>query len=114
VTRGLSTRPFKPTRPNYSYDFGTVWGYDSELPGAQWIGALAKLPPAAIYVAAGEVSRPPEIINTLPQQHAMFGIVSNLSVGGHVNRRIKQRIHLDASFHRESVNQEEFVSKIAN
>jgi MoaA/NifB/PqqE/SkfB family radical SAM enzyme len=54
----------------------------------------------------------PEIINNLPEQHSLVGIVTNLSVGAHVYRRIKRRIHLNASFHREYVNQEEFVRKI--
>jgi hypothetical protein len=42
----------------------------------------------------------------------MIGVVTNLSVGAHVYRRIRSRIHLNASFHREYVGQEEFVNKI--
>src|SRR5262249_25038543 len=89
--------------------------YDSELSGVQWVSALAKLPPAVIYVAGGEpfVYRDlPEIVNNLPEQHTLSGIVTNLSVGAHVYRRIKPRIHLNASFHREYVNEEEFVTKL--
>jgi MoaA/NifB/PqqE/SkfB family radical SAM enzyme len=97
------------------FDYSTVWGYDSELSGSQWVSALAKLPPAAIYVAGGEpflYRDLPEIVNELPKQHSLLGIVTNLSVGAHVYRRIKRRIHLNASFHREFVSQEDFVDKI--
>lgn len=97
------------------FDFGTVWGVGSEMTAAQWLTALEKLPPTVIYVAGGEpflYRDLPEVINRLPKKHTLSGIVTNLSLSTHVYRRIGSRIHLNASFHREFVTQEKFVSKI--
>jgi hypothetical protein len=54
----------------------------------------------------------PELVNHPPEQHSLVGIVTNLSVRAEVYRRIKKRIHLNVSLHREFVTPEQFIGKI--
>ena len=97
------------------FDFGTVFDIKSEMSADAWIKALNALPPAVVYVAGGEpflYRDLPRLVNDLPEQHSLVGIVTNLSVQAEVYRRIKKRIHLNVSFHREFVTQERFIAKI--
>ena len=87
----------------------------SERKAAEWVSALEKLPPAMIYFAGGEpflYSGLPELVNNLPKKHQLLGIVSNISQPASMYRKIKRSFHLNASFHREFVSEEDFVSRV--
>lgn len=116
---------FWPTfRCNYScsycpvhtkFDFATVFPKASEKTWPQWVEALEKLPPAAIYIAGGEpflYAELPELLNHLPAKHRLIGVVTNLSLPAKVIQKIERSIHLNASFHRECVSTEAFVKKV--
>lgn len=97
------------------FDFSRVFGKDTERSGADWLAAFDKLPPASFYVAGGEpllYRDLPMIINELPAKHSVLGIVTNLSAKPEAYARITKRIHLNASFHREFVSEEEFIAKV--
>ena len=97
------------------FDFASVFGKDSERSGAEWLEAFDRLPPASFYIAGGEpllYRDLPVIINELPAKHSVLGIVTNLSARPEVYARITKRIHLNASFHREFVTEEDFIEKV--
>ncbi len=54
----------------------------------------------------------PAIINELPAKHSILGVVTNLSAKPEAFARITRKIHLNASFHREFVTDEEFIAKV--
>lgn len=116
---------FWPTfRCNYScsycpvhtkFDFTTVYPKSCEKTWEQWVEVLEKLPPAVFYLAGGEPFLYPDLpnlLNNLPAKHNLFGLVTNLSMPARVIKRVKGRIHLNASFHRESVSTDAFIEKI--
>ena len=97
------------------FDFSSVFGKDSERTGADWLETFDRLPPASVYIAGGEpflYQDLPEIINELPDKHSVLGVVTNLSARPEVYERVKKRIHLNASFHREFVSEEELIQKV--
>ena len=97
------------------FDFATVFPKACEKTWQQWVEALAKLPPAAIYFAGGEpflYAGLPDLLNHLPAKHRLLGIVTNLSMPTRVFKKIKRSTHLNASFHREHVSEEAFVAKV--
>jgi MoaA/NifB/PqqE/SkfB family radical SAM enzyme len=92
-----------------------VFNKDSERTGADWLEAFDRLPPASFYIAGGEpllYRDLPTIINELPAKHSVLGVVTNLSAKPEVYARITKRIHLNASFHREFVAEDEFIAKV--
>jgi len=98
----------------------TRFAYTSVVPKAaersatDWLRVLEKLPPAAVYIAGGEPFVYAELaamINGLPKEHTLLGIVTNLSQPTSLYRKITRRAHLNASFHREHVSAVEFTSK---
>jgi MoaA/NifB/PqqE/SkfB family radical SAM enzyme len=98
-----------------TFTYTNVVGRSGERPGADWLEALAKLPPAVIYIAGGEpfvYADLPVIINEIPDKHRLLGIVTNLSLPASAYRRISRKMHLNASFHREHVDIPTFVAKI--
>jgi molybdenum cofactor biosynthesis enzyme MoaA len=77
--------------------------------------ALEKLPPTSFYFSAGEpflYKDLPYIINNLPEKHSIIGIVTNASMPLSIYRKIKKKIHLNVSFHREFTSEKEFISKV--
>ncbi len=97
------------------FDFATVFPRHSERTAQDWITALDKLPPAMIYICGGEpmVYAPlPDLINNLPEKHRILGIVSNVSMPVSVFRKIKKPIHINASFHREFVSDDDFIARV--
>jgi MoaA/NifB/PqqE/SkfB family radical SAM enzyme len=97
------------------FDFATVFPKAGEKTWQQWVEALEKLPPATIYFAGGEpflYAGLPDLLNNLPAKHRLTGVVTNLSLPARVIQKIKRRIHLNASFHREFVGTEAFVAKV--
>lgn len=116
---------FNPTsRCNYrcsycpvvtKFDYTTVFPKNEEKSVADWLGAFEKLPPAMIYIAGGEpfvYNGLPDLVNHLPKKHQIVGIVTNLSQDIRLYRKMKRKIHIRASFHREFIGQDEFVAKI--
>lgn len=97
------------------FDFAKVFPKASEKRVEQWLVALDKLPPAMIYISGGEpflYAGLPELVNNLPKKHQLLGIVSNVSLPASVYRKIKNRFHLNASFHREFVSAENFITRV--
>jgi organic radical activating enzyme len=97
------------------YDLAGPYPKQAEKTAEEWLAAFGRLQGAMIYIAGGEpllYRELPDVINALPEQHSILGMVSNLSVGAHVYKRIKKRIHVNASFHREFVTEEKFFAKI--
>src|SRR4029077_21150760 len=97
------------------FDYSTVFQKGNEKDASEWISAFEKIPSCVLYIAGGEpfvYGGLAEFVNGLPSKHSLVGIVTNLSLPAPVYRRIKKRIHLNASFHREFVAEEEFVEKI--
>ncbi len=98
-----------------NYNFGTVSGRDSERSAADWIKAMEALPPTLFYFAGGEpfmYPEFPELLNNLPAKHSLIGVVSNGTAKMDVYRRIKKRIAINISFHREFIEEDAFVKKV--
>jgi MoaA/NifB/PqqE/SkfB family radical SAM enzyme len=97
------------------FDFGEVFPYGGEQPVERWLEAFERLPGAVIYVAGGEpflYRGLPQLINELQPKHQVIGVVTNLSVRSEVYLRVEKKLHLNASFHREFVEQAPFIQKI--
>lgn len=97
------------------FAYTTVVGKSGEHSGADWLEAFGRLPPFGLYIQGGEpfvYADLPTVVNQLPQKHRLLGIVTNLSQPASVYRKIKKRIHLNASFHREYTNDDDFIAKI--
>ena len=116
---------FNPTsRCNYrcsycpvitKFDYTTVFPKKEEKSVSDWLGAFEQLPPAMIYIAGGEpfvYNGLPDLVNRLPKKHQIVGIVTNLSQDVRLYRKMNRKIHIRASFHREFIEQEEFVAKV--
>ena len=96
-------------------NFGEVFPYECEQPVDRWLTVLDTLPSAVLYIAGGEpflYRGLPQLINNLPAKHQIVGIVTNLSVPTEVYHRVSRPIHLNASFHREFVEQDTFILKL--
>jgi len=96
------------------FDFGSIYGKDSERSSEDWIEALNKLPTANIYLSGGEpflYKELPDFINN-QTKHKILGIVTNATVKTDVYKRINKKTHLNLSFHSEFTNQEKFIAKI--
>jgi MoaA/NifB/PqqE/SkfB family radical SAM enzyme len=97
------------------FAYTTVVGKSQERTGVEWLSAFDRLPPFVLYIAGGEPFVYADlaiVVNEFPAKHQLMGIVTNLSQPGSVYRKIKKSIHLNASFHREHTNDEEFIAKI--
>ena len=97
------------------FDFAALYPKGVEKTAAEWHAALHRLPPAGIYIQGGEpflYPELPELVNDLPKRHELLGIVTNLSLPASVYRKIKRKIHLNASLHREYVSDAEFLDKV--
>jgi MoaA/NifB/PqqE/SkfB family radical SAM enzyme len=97
------------------FAYTTVVDKSGERNGEDWVEALERLPAAAVYMAGGEPFVYQDIatlINRMPRKHHILGIVTNLSQPVSVYRKIKKRIKLIASLHREHIEPEPFVAKI--
>ena len=116
---------FNPTyRCNYrcsycpvvtKFDYTTVFEKSGEKTVPEWLDAFDRLPPAMVYIAGGEpfvYNGLPDFINELPSKHQIVGLVTNLSQDIRLYRKVKRKLHINASFHREFIEQDEFVAKI--
>jgi MoaA/NifB/PqqE/SkfB family radical SAM enzyme len=98
-----------------NFDFATVSDRKSEKSVEDWIKAVEALPPTLFYFAGGEpflYPGFPELLNGLPSKHSLIGVVSNGTAKMDVYRRVKKRIALNVSFHREFIEEEAFVKKV--
>ncbi len=98
-----------------NFNFDTVAPRETERSVEDWIKAFENLPPTLFYFAGGEpflFPGFPELINNLPAKHSLIGVVSNGTAKMEVYRRIKKRIAINISFHREFIEEEAFVQKI--
>jgi MoaA/NifB/PqqE/SkfB family radical SAM enzyme len=98
-----------------NFDFSTIFTKRGERSGSDWLEAFDRMPPFSLYIYGGEpfvYADLATVINDLPAKHSMLGIVTNLSQPVAVYRKIKRSVHLNASFHREFANEEDFIAKI--
>lgn len=97
------------------FAFTSIFPKQSEKRVEEWLVALEKLPSAMIYVSGGEpflYEGLPELVNRLPKKHQLLGMVSNVSLPARVYRKIERPFHLNASFHRQFVNEETFIARV--
>jgi MoaA/NifB/PqqE/SkfB family radical SAM enzyme len=97
------------------FPFTSVVGKAGEVSGDKWLEGLEKLPPAAICFIGGEpfvYADLPTIINRWPHKHHLLAITTNLSQPENVYRKIKGRVKLIASLHREFIEPQPFVAKV--
>jgi len=97
------------------FDYTTVFPRKSEKTAEDWLTVLEKLPPALIYISGGEpmlYGPLPDIINNLPAKHQILAMVSNASMPMKVYDRIRKPPHLNLSFHREFISEDEFIGKV--
>lgn len=81
----------------------------------EWIKILEKLPPMSFLLIGGEpllYDGLGEVINNLPKKHSLIGLVSNISLPIDLYKKIKKKICLTTSFHREFAKEDEFIEKI--
>ena len=98
-----------------NFNFGTVSGRETERSAEDWLLAIEKLPPTLFFFIGGEpFMHPglPEIINGLPAKHSIIGLTTNGTAKLDVYKRIKKRIGINVSFHREFIDEEPFIKKI--
>jgi MoaA/NifB/PqqE/SkfB family radical SAM enzyme len=103
--------PYCGPRSNYPQQFPI----SCEKSGKEWISTLEKMPPTSFYISGGEpflYKDLPYIINNLPKKHSIIGIVTNVSLPLDVYKKVKKRIHLNVSFHREFTSEDEFIEKV--
>lgn len=96
------------------FDYSKIYKKENEPTAKEWIKVFDKLPKANIYLSGGEpflFKELPEFINGL-KKHKIIGMVTNATAKTSVYKRINKKIHLNLSFHREFVNEEQFISKI--
>ena len=99
-----------------NFDFGSLSGRDSEKSADEWLLALDRLPSTLFYFAGGEpflYKELPELINRLPSKHSVIGVVSNGTAKIETFKRLKKRIGINISFHREFIEEEPFIKKIS-
>src|SRR5215471_1172892 len=97
------------------HDYTTFFPKSGERTAAEWCAALEKLPPAQVYIQGGEpmlYAELPELLNRLPAKHQVVGMVTNLSMPVSVYQRIRRKMHLNASLHREHTEPGEFLEKV--
>jgi MoaA/NifB/PqqE/SkfB family radical SAM enzyme len=96
------------------YSYADIYGSADERRPEDWIAALDRLPQANIYISGGEpflFKGLPELVNGLTRHH-ILGIVTNATVNTSVYERINRKIHMNLSFHREFVSEDDFIGKI--
>jgi MoaA/NifB/PqqE/SkfB family radical SAM enzyme len=96
------------------YAYTDVYGNEDERSPEDWIAALDRLPKANVYISGGEpflFKGLPELVNGLTK-HNILGIVTNATVNTSVYERISRSIHMNLSFHREFVSEDEFLEKV--
>lgn len=96
------------------FAYTTVVGKSQERAVGDWIAALERMPASLIYFAGGEpfvFAGLPELLNGIPEKHHLLGVVTNLSQPTSVYRKVKKRIKLIGSLHREHTDPETFVLK---
>lgn len=101
-----------PIVTNFSY--ANIYGKKQEHSEAEWIAAMDRLPKSNIYISGGEpflFEGLPELINGLTK-HNILGMVTNASQKTELYDRIERRIHLNVSFHREFVREDDFLKKL--
>ena len=96
-------------------DYSKIFPIDCELTKEEWLKNLEKLPPTSFYFSGGEpflYSDLAYIINNFPSKHSILGVISNGSLPLSVYKKVKKKIHLNISFHREFVDEESFIDKV--
>lgn len=96
------------------FGYSKIYKKESEPTPGDWIRAFDKLPKANIYISGGEpflYQDLPELINRL-KKHKILGVVTNATVKTDIYKRINKKIHLNLSFHREFVAEDQFLNKI--
>ena len=96
-------------------DYSKLYPKSSEKTPEQWLKILQKLPPMAFLIIGGEpllYDGLSEVINHLPKQHSIIGLISNASLPIERYKKIKKNVCLSISFHREFAKEKEFIEKV--
>ncbi len=96
-------------------DYGKIYPKNVEKTPDEWLRILEKLPPMSFLLIGGEpmlYQGIDEIINNLPQKHSIIGMISNASLPADLYKKIKKKICLSISYHRESAKEDEFIEKV--
>lgn len=97
------------------FDYATIFPKSCEKTPEQWIKALAKLPATTFFVLGGEpflYDGLSELINNLPKQHSILGLVTNASMPIELYKKLNKKIHMNISFHREFAQEDSFIEKV--
>lgn len=96
-------------------DYSKIYPQSSEKSPEQWLKILQKLPSMSFLIIGGEpllYDGLSEIINNLPKQHSIIGLLSNASLPIDKYKKIKKNVCLSISFHREFAKEQEFIEKV--
>ena len=96
------------------FAFSSIYAKEVERTPEDWIVALDRLPKGNVYISGGEpflFKGLPELVNGL-NKHNILGIVTNATIKTSIYERITKKIHMNVSFHRESVSENAFLEKI--
>ncbi|MBS4759103.1 MAG: radical SAM protein [Clostridium sp.] len=95
--------------------YSELYPKSSEKTPDEWLAILEKLPPMSFLLIGGEPLLYPglsEVINNLPKKHSIIGLISNASLPVELYRKIKKKVCLTLSYHREFAKEDEFIEKV--
>lgn len=96
-------------------DYGKIYTKDQEKTPEEWLKILEKLPPMSFLIIGGEpmlYQGISEVINNLPSKHSIIGLISNASLPIDLYKKIKKKVCLTVSYHREFAKEDEFIDKV--
>ena len=97
------------------HDFSEQFPKTCEKSPQEWLKILNELPPAMFLIQGGEpflYNGIHEILDNFPEKHEIIAVITNLSFDPEIYKKLKRKICLTTSFHREHCSKEEFQKKI--
>lgn len=95
--------------------YSEIYPQKKEKTPQEWLEILEKLPPMSFLLIGGEplvYSGLAEVINNLPAKHSIIGLITNASMPLELYKKIKKKICLSISYHREFTTEEDFIAKV--
>ena len=99
------------------FDYGNIYPKSCEKTPEEWLKVLEKLPQTTFFILGGEpflYNGLPELINQISDnsKHNILGLVTNASMPIDLYKQIKNKMHMNISFHREFAQEDEFIEKV--
>ena len=99
------------------FDYGNIYPKSCEKTPEEWLKVLEKLPQTTFFILGGEpflYNGLPELLNQLSDNsnHTILGLVTNASMPIDLYKQIKNKMHMNISFHREFAQEDEFIEKV--